>query len=398
MQEPALKRRDFLSQSTMMSLFALLGHQAAWAKLSSNSKMTNNHQNFLDFLNKSKTKFSFITMAGSDPTSDFIHNKQNGDVGATNPSVTFFNDDFESYSLPIPIFPHSIEQNPTHRNHIMLIPRQWPVCVELDVVENKIINEIKLSDKKFYGHGCYIPESDLFYATTFAHSPKDASLVLFNLKSQKIIQELAIDGGAGAHQCSLSLDKKHVIVTLSRGNKNLGPSIIWIDIKTGKIVDRIFNVRKHAEHFAELSDGYLIFTGGTPDQNVQTVLGSISPEKKVNNFVIDKELLAHFGGLSVSIFGLPEKNYSFMTNAVEHSVYVMDYKSGKVIKRVEVPNPRGINLSNDRKFLFVTSFASAENKESKIFAIDTEKLIIAHSFFIKDALAFASHANTFYLS
>ncbi len=395
-----MKRRDFLL-SSFLSTLALSFPRTG---LTSSPPQTgprfqkNDHQRFLELLKRSQGKFSHLSMTGVDPTIRFIHERQNGDWGAQNPGIAFFNDSMESAVVDVPIFAHSVEQNPNLQNRIMLIPRRGKKCIEYDVVANEVTAELDLGKNSFYGHGCYVPGTTLFYAASFLYQNNNASIVLFDTKTGKMLRELVIPGGAGAHQCALSYDRKYVIMTLSEKTKTHGPSVLWYDIKTEQIHRRVYGMREHAEHFSDLSDGYLIYTGGVQSPHVETVIGSIDPEKNVANFSMGEDFRKHFSGLSVSICGLENKGLSFMTNLVEASLYIFNYKTGQLVKRIQTPAPRGLSLSNDGKIIFVTSLMERHEKQSMVRAYSVETYEQIGEFHIPQTMAYSSHSSRFSLS
>lgn len=395
----SIDRRKFIDYSvkSLTGLYFLndIILQSGQAFASSKSKGANAVQ---DLINKTKKTQNYLSMTGVDPTAQFILDRNDGDVGAVNPGVAFFNDQGESAIVNVPIFAHSVEQNPNHLSRIMAIPRRGNKCCEYDVLKNKVTNILTPNDKKFYGHGTYVPDSDLFYASTFLHSAADATMVLFDLKSQKVLKEILVDGGAGAHQCALSKDKRHLIVTYTWPTATHKASVAWIDIKTGVVVDRIYGMPNRSEHFTEVSDGYLVYTGGPLNRKDPTVIGSIGPDKTVANVEFTPDELKSYGkGLSVSICTMEEKELSFITSAGDRSVYVVNYKTRKLIQRIAVPSPRGIVLTHDRKKLLVTSLVGDISSKSDIYIIDVDQLKIVDSFSIKGAVAYSSHAAKYQL-
>ena len=358
----------------------------------------NDHKEFLKLIDKTKTQFSSLSMTGIDPTVEFISKRQNGDYGAVRPGLAFLNDNKENAVIDVPVFPHSVEQNPNSLGRVMLIPRRGNTCYEFDVYQNKVVTKLQLDKKRFYGHGCYIPGTTLFIASTFVRTPADSAMTVFDLSTGKFLNDIVVEGGAGAHQCSLSYDKKHIIITFSEPTATHQTSIAWFDVNTLELKNRVFGMRPHAEHFSDLSDGNLIFTGGVEDKDEQTVIGNITPDKIVKNLQLEKSQLRHLIGLSVSICGVEEKGISIMTNLVEDSVYVWDYKNDKLLKRINVLSPRGLSLSNDRKKVFVTSLANHRQSKSFISVINLDSFEVVEKFHIINALAYSSHITKFLFS
>ncbi len=396
-----MDRREFLKGSFLTSM-ALTIPGLAHADIKFPLKSAYDHKELLSLIEKSKKKYSSLTMTGVDPAVNFIY-ERNGDVGATRPGVVFFNDDQEQAIIDVPIFAHSIEQNPNHPNRIMLIPKRISKCVEFDIIENKVVSEISLDQKKFYGHGCYIPGTDLFYASTYLYGSSDASMLIFDHKKNKIVKEIEIPGGAGSHQCTLSLDKKYIIITFSEPTKGHTPSLAWFDIKTNELVDRVYGLDAHSEHFLELNDGNIVYTGGRVTNEKQlppVVFGCVTKEKKVNNFsVANMPKPTDFVGQGIAIVALEHKKMFVVTNLTTSLIYFYNYETGALIKTMPIRKPRGISLSNDGKKMYVTSLSFKPVKVgAEVTVIDVETTNIIGTFMVKNSLAFSSHISQFLLN
>lgn len=396
-----MDRRDFLKGSFLTSMaLSLPGFALADGLLPLQTAY--DHKTLLALLEKSKNKYSYLTMTGVDPTVHFVY-ERNGDLGAKRPGVVFFNDDQEQALIEVPIFAHSIEQNPNHPNRIMLIPKRISKCVEFDIVENKVISEITLDKKKFYGHGCYIPGTDLFYASTYLYDSKDASMVIFDHKKNKIVKEIDIPGGAGAHQCTLSLDKKYIIITFSEPTPGHRPSLVWFDISSGEVVDRVYGLDTHSEHFLELNDGNIVYTGGRVTNEVKlppVVFGCVTKDKKVNNYsVANMPKYTDFVGQGIAIVALEHKKQFVVTNLTTSLIYFYNYETGALIKTLPIRKPRGISLSNDGKKMYVTSLSYMPVKVgAEVTVIDVETSNIIGSFMIKNSLAMSSHISKYLMN
>lgn len=393
-----MKRREFLLKTGLGILSLSLFSNKSLANY--DLSYVNNHKDVLDFLAKSKTKYKTVNITGIDPTLEFIYQRDGGDTGSVRPGVILFNDDKEAALIDVPIFAHSIEQNPTNPARIMLIPRRGPVAVEFDIVQNKVVNELSMPERLFYGHGCYIPGTDLFYASTSIPSERDTRMVLFDVKKQTFINDIIITGGYMAHQCALAKDGKHIIISFARGSLEYPPSVAWFDIATGKLTKRIIGMKENVEHFSEMSDGSILFTGGflpTDNQRGPVALGVIE-EEKVHNFPIENiDGQKVLKGQGVGILGLESRGYYFSTNLSENVIHVYNYKTKQFIKNIKVYAPRGISATEDGKFLFVTMIPSLKKKRPEILVIDVDKLEVVDRFSVKNTMAYSSHTTAFKL-
>ncbi len=385
-----MKRREFIQQSLfatlLLELTGLPDHTFA-------AEIQRDPKKLSELFERSRAAGT-LSMTGVDPTIDFFHNRRPG-VGAARPGVAFFNDQGESAVIDVPTFVHSIEQNPDLPNRIMLIPRSHGKCFEFDVATNKVTAVLRLKDRHFYGHGCYVPGTNHFYSASVSPQTYETSIVLFDYKLGKLLREVNVPGGAGAHQCSLSRDGRHVIMTFTRKTSTHSPSIVWVDVTTGSVVERVSDLREQTEHFTELGDGHIIFAGGLESEAAETVLGRLDPTRQPLHVQPGKEFGGHFNAVSSSICALEEKSMAFVTNITQDSVYVINYKTGAPLKRLEVNAPRGLSLSKDRRSLFVTSLVDTEKDQSRIAVFDVERLLKTSEFSIPDTKAYANHISPF---
>ena len=206
----------------------------------------------------------------------------------------------------------------------------------------------------------------------------------------------------GAHQCTLSLDKKHIIITFSESTKDHGPSLAWFDVNTGELVKRIYGLAPYAEHFLETNDNNIVYTGGrltnTQPQPL-VVFGSIDKDKKVNNFDVSKMLNSKdFIGQGIAIIALEHKKQFVVTNLTTGLIYFYNYESGALVKTLEIRKPRGISLSNDGKKIYVTSLSFKQiKKRAEVTVIDVDTLKTLDTFMIQNSLAFSSHISKYTL-
>ncbi len=392
--ERQMNRRDFFEQGLLAAACTALGGQAWAASLASPSVTGRDHSAFLEFIRRSG-KSSNLSMTGIDPTIAFFHQPKTGRIPPGNTGLAFFNDAGESAILDAPIFVHSIEQNPDALERIMLIPRAKGTCFEYDVYANKVTHTLNLGARNFYGHGCYVPGTNHFYSAAVSADTYDTSIVQFNYKTGKLLREISVPGGAGAHQCSLSRDGRHLIMTFTRKTATHSPSIVWIDITSGSIVDRVLNLPEQTEHFSELSDGYVVFAGGHDSEEAETILGRLDPKRQPQLVEPGKEFGPHFRAVSSSICAVEEKSLAFITNVSQDSVFVINYKTGAPVKRIAINAPRGLALSGDRRRLFVTSLVDTESDISRVTVCDVESLQKVSEFSIPKTKAYANHISRF---
>lgn len=334
-------------------------------------------------------------MTGVDPGIDFMLQPKGGTLRPLRPGLAFFNDVGEFAVVDAPIFVHSIEQSPDRPERIMLVPRERGKTFEYDVAAGKVTAVLDLGRRHFYGHGCYVPGTNHFFSAAVSPDTYETAVVQFDHRAGKLLREITVPGGAGAHQCSLSRDGRHVIMTFTRKTATHAPSIVWIDAATGAVVERVADLRPQTEHFAELADGHLVFAGGVDEPDAATVVGRLDLKRAVLHVEPQKEFAGHFQAVSSSICAVEEKSLAFVTNVSQDSVYVFDYKTGTPRARLAVNAPRGVALSADRKSLFVTSLVDAAVDVSRIAVYDVDRLVRVREFTIPETKAYANHISRF---
>jgi hypothetical protein len=184
-------------------------------------------------------------------------------------------------------------------------------------------------------------------------------------------------------------------MTFTRKTATHAPSIVWIDTITGAVVDRVSGLPEQTEHFSELSDGYLVFAGGHESEEAQTVLGRLDPKRGILLVDPEKEFADHFRAVSSSICAVEERSLAFITNVSRDSVFVINYKTGAPVKRIEINAPRGLALSGDRRRLFVTSLVDTQSDLSRVTVYNVENLDRVSDFSIAHSKAYANHISRF---
>lgn len=276
--------------------------------------------------------------------------------------LIFLNDQQKYFSLKIPFLPHSIIQNPLKPHLISIIPKWGDTVIEYDLETQKVKSKITLKKSQlFFGHGFYHPDGKNIFLSEHHEATLEAYISQWSIERETATRIKNIPTGGGrVHDCQLSLDKKYIIAANSAATQDgmVRPSLAWIGLNTHKIETQVFFELYGPTHFYQTKDGYFIYASGASlpgGEKLRSILGVVSPDKKISPLIIPAEMEPYFLGEALSITASENSKIAYVTLRDTDSVFVFNYVTGNFIKRLSVKVPHGICLSDDHKILFVSS-------------------------------------------
>lgn len=276
--------------------------------------------------------------------------------------LIFLNNQQKYFSLKIPFLPHSIIQNPQNPHLIIVIPKWGDTVIEYELETQQVKSKMTLNKSKlFFGHGFYHPDGKSVFLSEHHEAASEAYMSQWSLEKKSATRIKNIPtGGARVHDCQLSLDKRFLVAANSTATQDgkVKPSLTWIDINTHKIESQVFFETYGPTHFYQTKDGYFIYASGASlpgGEKLRSILGVVSPDKKISPLIIPAEMEPYFLGESLSITASENSKIAYATLRDSDSVFVFNYVTGKFMKRLFIKVPHGICLSEDHKTLFVSS-------------------------------------------
>lgn len=265
--------------------------------------------------------------------------------------------------IPLPFLPHGVHSNPQRTTQIALFEKIGPGACEFDMSSREVTRTMApLKDHLFYGHGAYSVDGNLLFATESSIGTLDGTISVRDANSLNIVGQFP-SYGKSPHECKL-IDQGQTMLVTNGGGIHGGeaPSVCYIDVKSQALIEQVTlrNELINAGHVALNSTGELIVVsapraglnqrrpGGV---SMGVSQGQILPAKAASN--LTNTLYGE--ALSVSIHD--ELNLAAVTHPDGNIVTIWSLQDQRLVKSIQLPGPRGVELTNDQS-AFIVSFGS----------------------------------------
>ncbi|MFK7730794.1 MAG: DUF1513 domain-containing protein [Pseudomonadales bacterium] len=269
----------------------------------------------------------------------------------------------QQHLSPMTFLPHGIHRNPQKASQLAVFEKIGPGACEYDLDSRKVIRPIAaLPDHLFYGHGAYSTDGSLLFATESGIGTKDGTISVRDANTLSVLGRFP-SYGKSPHECKLVDQGRTMLVTNGGGVQgDEPPSVSYIDVDSQKLLERVTleNEDLNAGHVALSSSGQLLVVSAPRAGLSQRRAGGVSMgvedgkllQAKANSVVSEKL----FGeALSVSIHD--ELNLAAVTHPDGNILTIWSLKEQRLLKSIQLPGPRGVELSSDQS-AFIVSFGS----------------------------------------
>ncbi len=251
------------------------------------------------------------------------------------------------------------------------------------------------------GHGGYSPDGDLFYSSMAIYDKKYGPLGkgfinVYNLSSGEKVEVLSTEGYEPHDLLWMELNKK--LLVLNPGiNKNTSflknekkiesfiPSIEVLDIIAKKNLDKI-DLKSQEVCFGHLNQNLkkdLILIGAKKSGNQKWMPRASRLDENLNlTFMESEESEADAPLLSPQI-DLKGK-YAGATSHTANKIYFWDFKTGKMVKKINQHSPTGLTLSADGSHFVAAAW-------DKIILIDGKSLEVKRTIGLGEGINTLSH-------
>lgn len=290
------------------------------------------------------------------------------------------------HHIPMSFLAHGLVFNPLDRNKVCLFEKKGSGSCELNLItgESRIIETDP--GLLFYGHGVYVADPSgpnqnyKLFSTETTLSSGEGVIVIRDAKTLKIEGQFP-SYGSNPHDCQLIENK--TVLAITNGGAPLGqkplPSVTYIDVKTQKLLEtfEIQDPRFNAGHLAVSKDKDLVVVSaprsGLPDSDngAISILSKSSGnpnERKLITLTEPKNIIDQLKSETLSLFIDEQRDLLAATSPVGGLVTFWHVKSGQFIASVNLPSPRGLILSKNKKFFLVScdqdaslAFINADN-------------------------------------
>lgn len=267
--------------------------------------------------------------------------------------------------LNSPFRPHEIVQH-HHQPWRLFASQKWGnEAAFFDLREPTAPARIILpgAGARFFGHAQFTPNGEWLLTTEMNDHLKQGEIVVRRADSGRIETRI-YSGGLDPHQLRIDrLDQSKVIVVNSGRSKGaletLGwgtsfgarPSMIWIDLQSGKIEKGFGFSDTHLtpSHFAQSESGALLIGGGTRRGSASHgMLGLLDHKGLYQSISIPGPLLLEGENLSLEMH--PDQQRAFVVNSETNLLMEVDLKEQRVTWSQPLsPTARGVAIGPDGK-------------------------------------------------
>jgi hypothetical protein len=249
-------------------------------------------------------------------------------------SIIVYNSESDAISdIQIDFFGHTLLQNPINKNLVYTFGQYGMLGAIIDIDSEKCVRYIKAPEHgTFMGHAGFIEQQNSLYTTEHDHNKHEGYVVFRDPLSLKELTRFK-SGGSKPHD-TIYLKETHTIVVINAE----GPSsLVYIDAKNGKIVNKIFLTDGqfgNYSHFEISTDGWIV---ALPRKS-RSRINLIDPLGNISTIEHPKTTLP--GILSARF--ITNSNYVVVTYPEAGFIQIWNYKTKESVANIKLPNPRGL--------------------------------------------------------
>jgi hypothetical protein len=279
----------------------------------------------------------------------------------------------QHHLIPLNFLPHGVSVNPNCLTQLVVCEKIGPGSAVIDLETMSLVETIETDPgRHYYGHCAYSKSGDVFYTTETYRDSFKGVIVIRDAQSKEVIGEFPSYGDS-PHECYLIDDGSTMVVT--NGGGDIGgdkPNVSYIDISSQQLLrqEHLTNRHINAGHLMLAADGSLIVVSAPRSGLGPDKLGgvSIQPQGKLMRSVSSpKKVISKMKGeaLSVAI----HQDIAMVTHPTGNMVTCWSMKDRRLLKRIDLPVPRGVTLTKDKRY-FVVSYGP----QASVVQIDTQNL------------------------
>ncbi len=282
-------------------------------------------------------------------------------------------------TIPLSFLAHGVSVSPNDPDLLLLFEKHGPGACAVDLRRQEVRHVVTTrQNREFYGHGAFSPDGSLLYCTeTDLEDKMKGYIAVRDGKTFEYMGDFPTHGLA-PHDCILRDEGKRLVIT--NGGNAIGggepdrPAVTHVDVETGTLLERepIPWERINAGHIAMTTDGGLAVVSapreglGTSDRGGISLrpadgeLVTLQDPSEVTNLMLGETLSVAIHEATGTVAA---------TNPLGHVVSFWNLDTGKLVKSLRIPNPRGVATSLNGREILVTFGDTA-----KISRLDAETL------------------------
>ena len=262
--------------------------------------------------------------------------------------------------------PHGIHRHPTDPYRLAVFEKIGPGACEFNLATNSIVRTIPQVDKRyFYGHGVYAADGATLLATETQLDTKDGVIAIRASDDLSYLGEFP-SYGKEPHECKLIDGGKTLVVTNGGGDlSGDAPCVTYIDIASQKLIEkvRLTNARLNTGHLAVNKDGSLVVVSAPRSGLGAQHLGGVSIRPmgaEIESIANPQNITGRMQGEALSVTVHETAGLAAVTHPDGNMVTFWSLRDRALVKVVELPKPRGVEITSDQQ-KFIVSYGDEAN-------------------------------------
>ncbi len=284
----------------------------------------------------------------------------------------------ETQLIDLDFLAHGIIIDPNNKKRLLSFEKNGRFAVEINLDQNLVTKKIPVVNNKiFSGHGAFNKTGEILYTAEMHTDNRQGFISIRDGGNFETISEISSFGN-NPHDCQL-IDDGATLVVSNAGDvniKNARPSVVYINTKTQKLVERIIlgNQQLNAGHIGIADNGNLIISSAPHSNTInKATIGGVSirsNNQSVLSMTQPEAVIKQMKGEALSIAIDNKHNIAAVTHPDANLVTFWSIEKKALVKAMSVPKPQGITMTLDEKN-FIISYAN----NSSIVQIGTQNLI-----------------------
>lgn len=265
----------------------------------------------------------------------------------------------EKRVIDTPFLPHGITINPNNKYSVFCFEKNGQNACEIDLQTESIIRSfLPEKNQQLSGHASFSNDGKFLYCVEKNTNNRQGSISIRETKSLKITHRLPTLGLAPHHS---HITKSNTLIISNTGASESGfhhPSIIYIDLATEKLIERVTLNDKNLNcgHF-KVADNNLIIASAPVDKENNPSSGGVSirlHNQPISTMIEPNTVISRMQGEALGIAVNQQRSIAAITHPEANLITFWSVKNKKIIKAYGFEKPRGVSQTLDKKHFLLS--------------------------------------------
>lgn len=271
----------------------------------------------------------------------------------------------EKRLIETPFLPHSIHINPANKYQLFCFEKNAANACEIDLQTQSVTRLLQAEENQlFSGHASFSHDGKTIYCIESDSQNHQGSISIRNTQTFEVTQRLPTLG-LSPHDSQLS--QNNILTVSNTGRSESGfhqPSLVRIDLNTGKLIERI--KLEHSDltrdelncgHFRISRNNDLVIASAPIDTRDKTLPGGVSIRRQGGSLTTMNEpdvVIKRMTGEALGIEINQQQSIAAITHPEANLITFWSIIDKKIIKAFGIEKPRGLSQTLDKEYFIVS--------------------------------------------